>query len=91
MIKGACLKLVFFLIRRRQLPLTYYCTKRRGQFTYGPDCHAYVDCWDGQAFLKYCHPRNLVFDPSTMRCRWPNERAVEGRCDEQVLTMFLER
>ena len=32
--------------------LAEYCTGRRGQFSYGPDCHSFVDCWDGQAFLK---------------------------------------
>ena len=61
-----------------------YCTGRRGQYSYGPDCHFYVDCWDGRSFLKSCQPKNLVFDPVTRQCKWPSDRAVQGRCIEQV-------
>ena len=38
--------------RRRTKSLWEHCLRRRGQFAYDADCHKYVNCWDGQAFLQ---------------------------------------
>ncbi len=58
-----------------------YCLSRRGQFPYGPDCHKFVDCWDGRALLRGCHPAGLVFHPGRAQCTWAWDPAVRGRCD----------
>lgn len=35
-----------------QLKLVDYCLQPRGQFRYEPDCHKFVNCWDGQVYPK---------------------------------------
>lgn len=64
--------------------MSSYCIIRRGPNAYDPDCHKFVECWDGRAFLKSCHPRNLVFNPLTRQCTWPHDPAVRGRCQSKV-------
>ncbi len=58
-----------------------YCLESRGQFRYDPDCHKFVDCWDGAAFVKSCFPATLVFHPESNQCRWPHDIGVRGLCD----------
>lgn len=57
-----------------------YCLQRRGQFAYDPDCHAFVNCWDGRAIIQHCNPRNLVFNPRNKQCTWDWDPAIKGRC-----------
>ena len=55
--------------------------KRRGPNRYDPNCHKFVDCWDSRAFLKSCHPKNLVFDPQTGVCDWGYKPHLKALCN----------
>ena len=66
--------------RRRTKTLREHCLRRRGQFAYDADCHKFVNCWDGSAYLQSCHPATLVFDPATGWCNWPTAPGMRERC-----------
>ena len=65
---------------RRRRTLLEHCLRRRGQFAYDADCHKFVNCWDGSAYLQSCNPPSLVFDPATGWCRWITEPGMRARC-----------
>ena len=76
------------ILKRR---LVDYCLESRGQFVYGPNCHKYVDCWVGQAFLKSCSPETLVFEPGSGQCLWSWDSRVQGRCTTESTITTTER
>ena len=61
----------------RMRSLDAYCRGgRTGQFAYEPDCHKFVNCGAGLAYLQEC-PADLLFDPFLGTCNWPQ---VPGKC-----------
>ena len=62
--------------------LQAYCNGN-GQFPYLPDCHKYVNCWQGGigALVQSCHPSSLVFNPQTRVCTWEWDPAVKDLCN----------
>ena len=60
----------------RMRSLASYCQGSTGQFAYEPDCHKFVNCGAGLAYLQEC-PAGLLFDPFLGTCNWPQ---VPGKC-----------
>jgi len=64
------------VLGHRMRSLDQYCQGSTGQFAYAPDCHKFVNCGAGLAYLQEC-PAELVFDPFIGTCNWPR---VPGKC-----------
>ena len=76
-------------VKRQDNPLRKYCLQNRGQFSYPPNCHKFVNCGESGIYLEDCSPPYLVFDPTTTsnpRCNWPSEPWLRDTCNSTLTT-----